>query len=171
MMKYKTIEPFENADKTLDQLFKGAFLTTQKGGKINTMTIAWGALQIVWGKPFFVVFVRYSRHTYEMLEGNKEFTISIPKDNALKDELVICGTKSGRDIDKFAVCNFELKKGRTVETPIIKQCIRHYECKIRYRQAIEPYAIEKDVKDRYYKTHNYHMILWGEIVDSYELEG
>jgi flavin reductase (DIM6/NTAB) family NADH-FMN oxidoreductase RutF len=169
-MKYVSMSPFEQTEKTMEQLSKGAFLTTSKNGFTNTMTIAWGGVQIVWGEPFFVVFVRYSRHTYEMLEENTEFTVSIPKAGGLKEELILCGTQSGRDVNKSDKCKFTLVSGRKVNTPVIKECDRHYECKIRYRQAMEPFTIEKNVKSRYYKTHDYHVMLWGEIVDSYRLE-
>lgn len=153
------------------QLYKGAFLTTLKDGIVNTMTIGWGGVQIIWGKPVFVIYVRYTRHTYEMLEHNDEFTISVPvKQHAVK-ELSYCGIKSGRDGDKIQGCGLSVVRGRTMDTPIIKECDLHYECKIIYRQAMEPFAIQEREKNKYYKGHDYHVMYYGEIVDVYQTKG
>lgn len=68
----------EYAKETIEILSKGAFLTTTVDGVINTMTIAWGSLGFMWGKPIFTAMVRPSRFTYELLEKSGEFTVSIP---------------------------------------------------------------------------------------------
>lgn len=162
---------FDHSTEMFEQLERGAFLTTKQGDKINTMTIAWGGISIVWGKPLYVIYVRYSRDTYRMLEGNDQFSISIPKQGTLKKELAYCGTKSGRDTDKIKDCKFTLLPGRTIDTPVLGECELHYECNIIYRQAMEPNAITDSVKNRYYTTHNYHVIYYGEIVDSYQTKG
>lgn len=170
-MTYQDINVFDHSTKMFEQLYKGAFLTTKKEDKVNTMTIAWGGINIVWGRPLYVVYVRYSRDTYDMLEGNDEFTVSIPLSQDRKTELAYCGTKSGRDTNKIKDCDLTLIPGRTIDTPVLAECDLHYECKIIYRQAMEPGAVPQDVKDRYYRTHNYHMIYYGEIVDSYLTKG
>lgn len=36
-----------NAQKNLDVLSKGAFLTTKSGNKINTMVIGWGGVGVL----------------------------------------------------------------------------------------------------------------------------
>ena len=62
----------------LEQLNKGAFLTTQYGGENNVMTIGWGQIGIIWRKPVMTVLVRKSRYTKTLLDGSKEFTVSVP---------------------------------------------------------------------------------------------
>lgn len=84
------------------------------------MTIGWGNVGIVWGKPIFMVAVRYSRYTYDLIEKAKDFTVSIPLKNNLKKELTYCGTYSGKDVDKFKECNLKLKKGRKVVSLLLK---------------------------------------------------
>ena len=170
-MNYTTLKFYEQSTEMLDQLKKGAFLTTKKSDKVNTMTIAWGGINFVWTKPVFVIYVRYSRDTYEMLKENDEFTVSVPLSMDLRQELMYCGTKSGRDTDKIKDCKFTLVKGRKVETPIIKECDLHYECKIIYRQAMEPNTIIDEVHSRHYSNNNFHMIYYGEIMDAYLIEG
>ena len=49
----QNINAFDHAETILKVLAKGAFLTTAAGGRHNTMTIGWGALGNIWGKPVF----------------------------------------------------------------------------------------------------------------------
>jgi len=170
-MNYVDIEYNENSDIMFQQLAKGAFMTTKVGDKVNTMTIAWGGINLVWNKKVFVAYVRYTRDTYDMLMGTDEFTISVPKQNTLKNELIFCGTKSGKDTNKIKECGLNITKGRKIETPIIDECKTHYECKVIYKQAMEPNNIPDDVLKRHYTNHNFHVIFYGEILDSYITEG
>ena len=170
-MKYEDIRYNEYSSEMLEQLEKGAFITSKVGDKVNTMTIAWGGINFVWHKPVFVAYVRYSRDTYEMLKQSEDFTINVPLSKDLKKELAFCGSKSGRDYNKIKECNLSLLPGRKVNTPIIADCDLHYECKIIYRQAMEPNSVEKDILNKYYSNNDFHVIFYGEIVDSYLLKG
>lgn len=155
------------SSEALEQLRRGAFLTVKAGDKVNTMTIGWGSIGFIWGKPIFMVAVRYSRYTYELIDKAKEFTVSIPLKKDLKKELAYCGTKSGRDVNKFEECNLSLVDGQKLSTPIIGECELHYECKVVYQQAMEPATVDEGIKDGYYPNNNYHVLYFGEIVDTY----
>ncbi|MDR7869348.1 MAG: flavin reductase family protein [Tissierellaceae bacterium] len=168
-MKIQNIKFNEYSTEALEQLKKGAFLTVQDGEQLNTMTIGWGSISYIWNKPIFMVAVRYSRHTYNLLENAKEFTVSIPLKNDLKKELAFCGTKSGRDVNKIEHCNLSIADGQKVSTPIISDCELHYECKVVYQQAMEPSTLDKDIRKRSYSTNDYHVLYFGEIVDAYLL--
>jgi len=80
----------------LKYLKKGAFLTAMSDGKVNTMTISWGTIGIEWGEDVFVTLVRDSRFTKGFIDNSGKFTVTIPKDDSMKEALAICGTKSGR---------------------------------------------------------------------------
>ncbi|MTI48757.1 MAG: flavin reductase family protein [Firmicutes bacterium] len=166
----KDINFNEYSTEMLEQLKKGAFLTVKDGDKVNTMTIGWGNIGVVWGKPIFTVEVRYSRYTYELLENSKEFTVSIPLNKDLKKELGICGTKSGRDIDKFTECELTPEQGKVLSTPIVGECELHYECKVVYKQAMEPGTLSDEIKEKYYTNNDYHVLYYGEIVATYVKE-
>ena len=160
----------ENLKEMLDQINKGAFLTVTDGERTNTMTIGWGNVGVVWSRPMFMVAVRYSRYTYGVLEKAKDFTVSIPIKKDLKKALAYCGSYSGRDVDKFKECSLTPKKGRKVASPIVSDCELHYECKIVYKQAMEPATLDEDIKNRYYANNDYHVLYFGEIVDCYLTE-
>lgn len=169
-MSIKRINFNEYSSEALEQLKKGAFLTVKNEDEVNTMTIAWGSISYIWNKPIFMVAVRYSRHTYKLIDNAGEFTVSIPLKNDLKKELAYCGTKSGRDVNKFKECNLTIVEAQKISTPVIGECELHYECKIVYQQAMEPATLAEEIRNRNYPNNDYHVLYFGEIKDSYLLE-
>ena len=102
----KRIDYMTVAPKAMEQIKKGAFLTVKSGQARNTMTIGWATIGHVWRKPVIMVAVRLSRHTFSIIETAEDFTVSIPSSN-MKKEIMFCGTKSGRDHNKFKECNLQ----------------------------------------------------------------
>lgn len=148
---------------------KGAFLTVKSNDKVNTMTIGWGQIGYQWKRPVFMVMVRKSRYTYELMENATEFTVSIPTDDKMKEALKICGTKSGRELDKIKECNLSLKESNKIETPIISDCKLQYECKIVYKQEMNNEFLDKEIDENMYSNGDYHVLYYGEILDCYEV--
>lgn len=157
----------EMAAEALLQLSKGAFLTTKHKDEVNTMTIAWGNIGFMWQKPVFTIMVRPSRHTYNLIEDSSVFTVSLPVKEDLKKALGICGTKSGRDINKFEECNLTLQDGQEVDVPIISDCSLHYECKIVARQELKPDCVNDDIAESAYNKGDLHTLYYGEILACY----
>lgn len=147
------------------QLSKGgAFLTTAHAGEKNTMTISWAAMGRIWNKPVMIVAVRYSRFSYNYIDESGQFTVSFPKTGELAEELILCGTKSGRDLDKFNECGFKPVESATVVAPMIDKCRIHMECKVVYKQAMDPGNLDNQIKETFYKPNNdYHVLYYGEV--------
>ncbi len=159
----------ENLELGMEKLHKiGAFLTVKEGDRVNTMTISWGNIGFEWRRPIFTALVRKSRYTFDLIEKAESFTVSVPVNNNLKKELGFCGSKSGRDFDKFKECNLELVPSKAVETPIIGgEDMIHYECKIVYKQAMDPSLLDKKIQEECYGDDDYHTLYYGEIVECY----
>ncbi len=173
-MKRK-IELWDYAGHILGQLGSGALLTTCADGKPNTMTIGWGTLGIEWGKPICTVFVRESRYTKELLERSGEFTVSVPYGDVDKNILAVCGTKSGRDVDKFEALGLTVEEPEVVSVPAIRELALTLECKVIYKQDQDPGAIARENDERFYTkgTRNegdYHTAYYGQIVAAYIVE-
>lgn len=167
---YKEIGVFEYSNKVLEKMSPGNFLTTRDGNLINTMIIGWGGINIVWGRPIFIVLVRDSRATYDLIEKSGEFTVSVPLEDNLRGAIKICGTRSMRDINKFEYCGLTPIKGRKIDTPIIGEAKLHYECKVIYKQTLKQSVVPQDIKDRYYNKTANHTVYYGEILDQYIFE-
>lgn len=164
------IELWEYAGHILEQLGKGVLITAAADGKVNPMTIGWGTIGIQWRKPIFVAFVRESRYTKTLLDKNPEFTVNIPIGEFDKNILSVCGTCSGRQIDKVAQLGLTLEPGRSISVPGIAQLPLTLECKLIYRQEQDRAAIDAECLEKYYTGPNagdFHTAYYGEITDAY----
>ena len=155
------------AADAISKIKKGAFLTVKAGAALNTMTIGWATLGVIWQKPIMMVAVRTTRHTFGIMEIAEDFTVSVPAGDMGK-ETVFCGTKSGRDLDKFKMCNLEITGSNKVVSPIIKIPGYHYECKIVYKSAMNPAFLSQDYDTSLYPQKDYHTLYFGEILACYE---
>jgi flavin reductase (DIM6/NTAB) family NADH-FMN oxidoreductase RutF len=171
----KKINLWEYAGHIHENVEKGVLLTTKADGRPNTMTISWGTLGNEWGKTIFTVFVRESRYTKRLLEANGEFTINVPMGEIDKRILGICGSKSGRDMDKFAELGLTEEAPEVISVPGIKELPLTLECKVIYKQDQDPAAIAQDSLDHYYAkgTPNgtdFHTAYYGQVVAAYIIE-
>ena len=163
----QNINAFEHAEAILKQLSKGAFLNAAAEGKQNTMTIGWGQLGFQWGMPTFAVMVRASRYTKEFLDKNPVFTVSVPVNDGYQKALGLCGTKSGRDIDKYAAAGLELAPAQAVSAPIIKGAGLHIECEVVETKVMDPALFDKALTERWYGDSDWHTYYVGKIVAAY----
>ncbi len=167
----RRLEPWDCARELLQGLPGGLLLTAGAAGRVNPMTIGWGTLGIQWATPIFTVFVRENRFTRQLLDQNPEFTISAPQGEGAREILSLCGTKSGRELDKIAAA------GLTLAEPVsssLNACINHYS------QPQEPAAIDPRFIRRFYPpevdsgfcgaNRDYHTAYYGEILAAYILE-
>lgn len=160
------IEPY--AAETLTKLEDpGLLLVARKTtGETNIMTIGWGFIGQLWGGPVFVVAVRHSRYTHELIEESNEFTVNIPAEG-MEKTVSYCGEVSGRDHDKQKKCKLVMKKGRRLKTPVIMKCRIHYECKVVHKLELKPKLVPADTKRAFYAKRNYHTLYFGKIVAVY----
>ncbi len=158
----------EYAPQVIQQLQgDGAFLTVKSGDKLNTMTIGWGTIGYIWRLPVFTVLVRHNRYTYELIEKADNFTVSVPLGN-LKSQLAFCGSKSGRDTDKFSACNLTPQPAQMTATPVIAECALHYECSIIYSPSMAQAALHPAVLNSCYQQQPpLHTIYYGKILACY----
>lgn len=153
--------------ETYECLTSGGLFLNTRGDKDNSMVIGWGGVNVYWGKPVFIVPVRYSRFTHDQLEKNPCFTVSVPMGVDLKKALGFCGSKSGRDYDKFKECGLTSQNASTVDAPIIGECTLHYECKVVYKQDMDPAKLDKQIDESMYSDKDYHTMYYGEITACY----
>lgn len=170
-MKQK-IDAFDYACHICKAIPRGILLTTKVGDKVNTMTIGWGTMGVEWSRPIFVAYVRESRYTREMLDQSGEFTINVPLDQVDSRILSVCGTKSGRDMDKIGTLQLHLEEGEAIATPGIRELPLTLECKVLYRNKQGVEAIPQEIQDRYYPKdaagyQDFHYAYYAQIVNAY----
>jgi flavin reductase (DIM6/NTAB) family NADH-FMN oxidoreductase RutF len=67
------------------------------------------------------------RYTRVGIQENKTFSVNVPSEDLI-DEVNICGSKSGRDVDKSAL--FETFYGELETAPMIRECPLNMECRV-----------------------------------------
>lgn len=162
-----SIALLENSQKVMEQIRKGAFLTVKRNEAINTMTIGWATIGIIWQKPILMVAVRPTRHTFGIIDVIDNFTVSVPF-NSLQKELSFCGTKSGRDCDKIKECGLTLVNAHKVGSPVIKVSGIQIECSIVYKSVMNPQNLV-DGYQKHYPHKDYHTLYFGEVLDCYRI--
>lgn len=162
----KPVDYMAVAEAAIQKIKSGAFLTVRAGDRLNTMTIGWATIGFCWKKPVFMVAVRDSRHTFTIIEDAEDFTVSVPAGNK-KEEIMYCGTKSGRDGDKFAACGLKILPGQKVASPVIDVPGIHIECRIVFKSAMDPAHLTADYASLYPEK-DYHTLYFGEIMACYE---
>jgi flavin reductase (DIM6/NTAB) family NADH-FMN oxidoreductase RutF len=163
----KESDYLEHADTLFERIKKGVFLTVKSDGIVNTMTIGWATIGYIWQKPVFMIAVRDSRHTFTLLEKTDNFTVTIPVGDEHNKAVLFCGTKSGRDFDKFKQCNLQPKPAKHIESPIIDIPGIHYECKIVYKSAMDSAFLGSGL-EKLYPDKDYHTLYFGEILACYK---
>jgi len=123
-----------------------------RAGKANIITLAWSMPASI-HPPLLVISIAPKRYSHELIEENKEFVVNVPTMGFLEATL-FCGRRSGRIYDKFKETRLTPLPARTVQPPIIKECVAHLECKL--HQQI---------------TTGDHTLFVGEILAAYADEG
>jgi flavin reductase (DIM6/NTAB) family NADH-FMN oxidoreductase RutF len=165
----KEVEISSIFSETLEKL-KGEGVILMAGDPPNPMTIGWGTIGLIWGKLIFMVLVRPSRFTYTRMESSGEFTVNLLPD-AYSPQLSLCGTKSGRDVDKITECGFTLERGNHVTTPFIRESSIHFECRIIHKHDILPETLDKGILEKYYPKCDLHRVFYGEVVGVFKEVG
>ena len=156
------------APMIMNRIKDGAFLVAQAGDRVNVMTIGWATFGYVWRKPIMMIAVRKTRFTFSIIEEADSFTVSFPTGD-MKKEIDFCGTKSGRDFDKFRECDLSTTKPHGVSSPILDIPGYHYECRIICKTPMDPRFVAEDVENLY-PMKDYHTLYFGEIMSCYLTE-
>lgn len=137
-----------------------------KSGDYNCMTIGWGAIGTMWNRPFVLVAVRPTRHTYLFMEKYPDFTVTaFPKEFA--KELTYLGRHSGRDGDKLAKTALTAIASRKVASPTFVQAELSIECKKIFYHEFLPENFQDPTIQKHYPIKDYHRVYYGEIVSAY----
>lgn len=152
------INPFTKIGK------EWALVTAGDKEKVNTMTVSWGGVGVIWGKNVVYIFIRESRYTKEFIDKNEFFSLAFLGE-AYREALSYCGAHSGRDGDKFKEANL---------TPAFKHSIPYPDeanlvllCK---KMAAVPLTedtfLDPQIKAKFYGDNDMHTMYVGEIIDT-----
>ncbi|MEW6398103.1 MAG: flavin reductase family protein [Bacillota bacterium] len=99
--------------------------------KPNLVTLAWVGT-LCSRPPMVGISLRPDRHSYRILADRGEFTVNIPRAEQVH-LLDFCGTRSGRDVDKFAALGLTPVVGSRVTVPLVAEFPVNLECRVEQR--------------------------------------
>jgi flavin reductase (DIM6/NTAB) family NADH-FMN oxidoreductase RutF len=160
---FREIQPTQVADNPFKLIGSDWMLITAGTMEhLNTMTASWGGVGILWGRPVAWCVIRPGRYTFEFIEQASAFTLSFFADS-YRDVLNLCGSKSGRDVDKVQATGL---------TPVqasnggiyFAQARLVMVCNKIYYQDLDPQHFLDPTIERNYPIKDYHRMYMGEIV-------
>ncbi len=142
-----------------------------KPADMNMMTASWGALGELWGKEVAFCFIRPTRHTLGFVEREQFFTLNFFGEGH-RDALNLCGSKSGRDLDKVqatgltpVACEAAGGAPYFAEAKLVLACRKLYVDDIRPECFLDP-----ELEKKNYGLKDYHRVFVGEIVQALSAE-
>jgi flavin reductase (DIM6/NTAB) family NADH-FMN oxidoreductase RutF len=167
MVKDRTeIQPEKIRDNVFKLIGKDWMLIT--AGTLdgfNTMTASWGGMGVLWDKKVCFTVVRPTRYTFSFLEENDTYTLSFFPSRYRK-ALMLCGTKSGREIDK--VRESGLTPVFNGDAVFFEEARLVLECRRLYFQDIIPGNFQDTGIERFYPDKDYHRMYVGEVVRCFQ---
>ena len=150
------VRPFAVLDREWALLVAGA-------ERPNPMTVSWGGLGTLWNRPVATVYVRPTRFTFGLLEARSEFTLNVLGERHRK-ALDLCGTRSGRDTDKWRETGLGRVPGETVAVPRVAEAELALECRVLASFDLDPARFLDPAIEKLYPRADYHRAFLGEVL-------
>ncbi len=130
----------------------------------NAMTIGWGAIGTLWGRPTMSVYVAQGRYTHDFMERKQYFTVMTFKDREIAKFM---GSHSGRDTDKAKELGLHVAY-TDHGTPYFTEADMVIECEIMYGEEFSKSAFRNDVPKKMYANFpaGLHSVYMGEVVSA-----
>lgn len=147
---------------------ENALLAAGTADRCNTMTIGWCQTGRLWNLPVCTVYVRPERYTYQFMEDQDYFTVSVLPEGE-KKTMALCGSRSGRDVDKIKECGLTVRYGAG-DAPFFEEAEAVLVCRKLYVQDMEPECVvagQEKILPYYGEKGGWHRIYTGEIVEAY----
>jgi flavin reductase (DIM6/NTAB) family NADH-FMN oxidoreductase RutF len=101
-------------------------ISSRADGKESIMPAAW-CFPLSAEPLMFGVAIAKKRFTYSLMHKSKAFAINLVSPD-MKDGMMLCGTKSGKDIDKFKAVGWKREEGK--KTVLIRDAPATIECEV-----------------------------------------
>ncbi|MCD8312596.1 MAG: flavin reductase [Bacteroidales bacterium] len=162
--EWAKVSPYEL--KNAVELFNKDWMAVAAGreGDMNAMTISWGSLGELWGKPVVTVYVSPTRYTYEFMERNAYFTVAaFPEE--YREALAYIGSHSGRDSDKLSEAGLSVSFTE-LGNPFFNEANLVIECRILYSDQFDYDRLDDEIKAFYDRAGmKVHKAYIGEIIN------
>ncbi len=103
-------------------------IVKDEADKFNAITLEWYMRTSI-SPPMFAVSIGHQRYSYDCLQKFRYFNLCFPSPELI-EATKVSGSKSGRDVDKFTLCEIDYFPGKLAKLPVIKNAAATFECEI-----------------------------------------
>ena len=160
------------ASEVLDRMANGGVLcnVVDGTGRANTLTIGWGLIGRGYhDHPVVAIAITPLRYSWRFVEEVPEFVLSVPDAGCLRPALDLCGSASGRDLDKFAAAGLTLVPSIDVRPPSIREFPLNVECRVYTKVAPPHFLLTPEHRQR--PIEHQHTIYFAEVLGAYRWQG
>jgi len=96
--------------------------------KDNLITVAWH-MPISFGPPLYAISIGKTRFSLELIRKSKVFVVNFMP-YYLREKLLVCGTKSGRLLDKFHETGLGKEEASSIDCCKVVEAVAQLECEV-----------------------------------------
>ena len=114
-------------------------IAKDRNGKANPITLGW--TMIVSGDPpMMAIAVAKTHYSIETITNSECFTIAFPS-SEMAEAALFFGSKSGRDIDKFAEFKCETEPAKEIDSVLLSDAVANFECTLESQMVAGDHVI------------------------------
>ena len=103
-------------------------LAREKSGRVNPISIGWTMLTSH-TPPMMAISVGCGRYSLDVIRAAGEFVIAFPSERQA-DEVLLFGTKSGRDMNKLDLSGTATVPATQVDCLLLDDAVANFECRL-----------------------------------------
>jgi len=101
-------------------------IAKDRQGKANPVTLGW-TMYASGNPPMMAIAVAKKHYSIEAITHSECFTIAFPSSD-MADAALFFGSKSGREIDKFAEFECETEPAKEIDSVLLADAVANFEC-------------------------------------------
>ena len=101
-------------------------IAKDKTGRANPVTLGWTMI-VSGAPPMMAIAVAKKHYSIETIRHSKCFTIAFPS-SQMADAALFFGSKSGRDVDKFAEFDCKHEPAKAIDSVLLTDAVANFEC-------------------------------------------
>ena len=105
-----------------------AVISVGKGEKANLITLAYVG-KMCMKPPIIAIGIHKKRYSFNLIEKHGEFVVNYPRKDQMR-EMDYCGTRTGKNVNKWKDLGLTKEKGTIIDVPLIKEFPWNMECKV-----------------------------------------
>ena len=105
-----------------------AIISVGIGDNANLITLAYVG-KMCMNPPIIAIGINKKRYSYNLIEEHAEFALNYPRKDQVRS-VDYCGTRTGKDVNKWTELGLTKEKGSIIRVPLIKEFPWNMECKV-----------------------------------------